>query len=116
MLKKSSQTNKIAARVYAAIVHIPAGSVATYGTVAAVIGAPRAARAVGTALKKNPYAPRVPCHRVVRADGSFGEYAYGGTKKKRAMLVAEGVVLRGARVDPSCILDGKKFKELCRKK
>ncbi len=116
MLKNSSLINPFAQRVYDAIVHIPCGHVATYGAVAAAIGAPRAARAVGTALKKNPFAPRVPCHRVVRSDGSWGEYALGGPKKKRLMLLGEGVVLRGGRVDPSCILDGKKLKELCSKK
>ncbi len=115
MLKNSSPSNPFAQRVYDTILSIPRGSVSTYGAIAAAMGAPRAARAVGTALKKNPFAPRVPCHRVVRADGSWGEYAMGGPKKKRAMLVGEGVVLRGTHVDPSCILSAKKMKELCKK-
>jgi O-6-methylguanine DNA methyltransferase len=113
MLKNFSPSNPFAARVYDTIIHIPPGLVATYGAVAAAMGATRAARAVGTALKKNPFAPRVPCHRVVRADGSFGGYAQGGAKKKRAMLVKEGVSLRGDRVEPRCILDGKQLRKLC---
>jgi methylated-DNA-[protein]-cysteine S-methyltransferase len=58
--------------------------------VARRIGRPGAARAVGNALGRNPFAPRVPCHRVVRANGSIGGFA-GGPDKKRRLLRAESV-------------------------
>ena len=76
-------------RVYAAILRIPPGQTRSYQWVAAHIGSPRGARAVGNALRRNPFAPKVPCHRVVRADGSLGGYS-GGVSKKRALLRAEG--------------------------
>lgn len=63
----------------------------TYAEVAQAIGKPRAARAVGNALNKNPFAPRVPCHRVIRSDGTLGGFA-SGTAAKRALLRREGVV------------------------
>jgi O-6-methylguanine DNA methyltransferase len=72
---------------------IPAGQVRTYGWLAAAIGAPRAARAVGSALRKNPVPVLIPCHRVVRSDGQLGEYALGGPEAKRAILRAEGLAL-----------------------
>jgi len=75
-------------RVYAAICRIPPGETRSYQWVAERIGRPRAARAVGHALHRNPFAPTVPCHRVVRADGSLGGYA-GGLAKKRELLHAE---------------------------
>lgn len=71
---------------------IPRGEVRPYAWIAAEIGAPRAVRAVGTALGRNPVPLLVPCHRVVRADGRIGEYALG-SERKRAVLRAEGVDL-----------------------
>ncbi len=78
--------------VYDAVRRIPRGQVMTYKGVAVAIGRPRAARAVGNALNKNPYAPEVPCHRVIKSDGSVGGFA-SGSPKKRAMLKKEGVTL-----------------------
>jgi methylated-DNA-[protein]-cysteine S-methyltransferase len=75
--------------VYAAISEIPSGQTRTYQWVARRIGRPRAARAVGQALHRNPFAPSVPCHRIVRSDGSLGGYA-GGLRKKLALLKQEG--------------------------
>jgi methylated-DNA-[protein]-cysteine S-methyltransferase len=71
---------------------IPRGSLSTYGRIAAHIGHPRAARAVGTALGTNPFPILIPCHRAVRTDGSLGGYA-GGLEMKRILLAMEGVVL-----------------------
>lgn len=71
------------------ITEIPAGEVRPYAWVAAEIGLPRAARAVGTALAANPMPLVFPCHRVVRADGHLGNYGYGAAAK-RALLAAEG--------------------------
>lgn len=81
--------------VYDATRLIPKGNVTSYGDVASKIGRGNA-RAVGTALSKNPFAPEVPCHRVVRSDGSLGGfngYTEGDemTRKER-MLREEGVV------------------------
>ena len=75
--------------VYRATARIPKGQVRSYAWVARRIGRPRAARAVGNALNRNPFTPLVPCHRVVRTDGSLGGYA-GGPEKKRRLLRREG--------------------------
>jgi len=73
---------------------IPKGQVRTYSQVARAIGKPHAARAVGNALAKNPLAPLIPCHRVVRSDGKLGGYSSkGGVNGKRIMLEREGVKL-----------------------
>jgi methylated-DNA-protein-cysteine methyltransferase related protein len=80
-------------RAYETIRRIPTGRVATYQDVAAIMGSPGAARAVGTAMRMNPNPGPTPCHRVVRSDGSVGHYMGGptGTQKKISMLRAEGV-------------------------
>lgn len=78
--------------VYRAICRIPRGQTRSYQWVARQIGRPSAARAVGNALHRNSFAPRVPCHRVVRADGSLGGYS-GGVGQKRALLRRERLAL-----------------------
>ena len=70
---------------------IPRGEVRPYAWVAAEIGRPRAVRAVGTALAHNPVPLVVPCHRVVRADGSIGQYSLGGPASKLQILAFEGL-------------------------
>jgi O-6-methylguanine DNA methyltransferase len=70
---------------------IPRGEVRPYGWIAAEIGRPKAVRAVGTALGHNPVPLIVPCHRVVRTDGSIGQYSLGGAQNKRAILAWEGL-------------------------
>ena len=75
-------------RVYRAVCRIPAGRTRSYRWVAERLGRPTAARAVGQALHRNPFAPVVPCHRVIRSDGSLGGFA-GGVAKKRRLLTAE---------------------------
>jgi methylated-DNA-[protein]-cysteine S-methyltransferase len=83
---------------------IPAGRVTTYGLVARALRRPGAARAVGNALNKNPDAPQVPCHRVVKSDGSQGGYA-GGAKIKIVLLKKEGVrIINNKIVDFNLIL------------
>jgi AraC family transcriptional regulator, regulatory protein of adaptative response / methylated-DNA-[protein]-cysteine methyltransferase len=72
-------------RVWEALRHIPAGETRSYGQVAASIGAPKAARAVGSACAANPVAVVVPCHRVVGFDGSLHGYAYGLARKKQLL-------------------------------
>jgi O-6-methylguanine DNA methyltransferase len=78
-------------RVYAAARAIPAGSTASYGDLAAKVGAPRSARAVGQALGRNPFAIIVPCHRVLAAGGRVGGFsANGGVTTKLRLLSIEG--------------------------
>jgi methylated-DNA-[protein]-cysteine S-methyltransferase len=66
------------------------GAVVTYGGLAIKIGTPRAARAVGTALSRNPFPLIVPCHRVIKSDGTLGNFTSGGTARKRQLLEKEG--------------------------
>jgi methylated-DNA-[protein]-cysteine S-methyltransferase len=76
-------------RVWALTARIPKGRVTTYGELARALGT-KAYRAVGNAMNKNPYAPGVPCHRVVGSNLTLTGFA-GGLEKKRAMLRGEGV-------------------------
>ena len=81
-------------KVWAYLRKIPRGSVRTYAQVAKDIGKPLAIRAVANAIGKNPYAPKIPCHRVIRSDGSLGGYSgKGGIKTKRFLLKKEGIKL-----------------------
>ena len=70
----------------------PRGQVRTYGQLAEAVGSPGAARAVGSALARNPFPIVIPCHRAIRADGSLGGYQ-GGLEMKRRLLEMEGVHL-----------------------
>jgi O-6-methylguanine DNA methyltransferase len=83
-------------RVWALTARIPRGQVATYGDLAKKLKS--APRAVGRALHCNPYAPQVPCHRVVGSDGNLVGFA-GGIPAKRRLLESEGVRLIGEKVD-----------------
>ncbi|PIT92467.1 MAG: cysteine methyltransferase [Candidatus Harrisonbacteria bacterium CG10_big_fil_rev_8_21_14_0_10_42_17] len=76
--------------VYRVVASIPRGQILTYKQVAERAGSPRAAHAVGNILNKNPHPKsKVPCHRVIRSDGSIGGYALG-TSAKRSLLKKEG--------------------------
>ena len=79
--------------VWQKALEIPRGEVRPYGWIAAEIGRPKAVRAVGTALGHNPVPLIVPCHRVVRSDGTIGQYSLGGPENKRTILEAEGLDL-----------------------
>lgn len=94
-LAKSSNQN-FNERCYKILRKVPAGSVTTYGDLARQMGT-KAFRAVGRAMNKNPYAPEVPCHRVVCSDGKLGGYAFG-TLKKTAILKREGVTVRNGKI------------------
>ncbi len=86
--------------VYKATRQIPKGKVATYAQLARMCGNPKAARAVGAAMRTNPDIPKTPCHRVVASDGSLTGYSAGfGIKTKREMLLAEGVSFKGTKVN-----------------
>jgi len=77
--------------VWTKALEIPLGEVRPYGWIAAEIGRPKAVRAVGTALGHNPVPLIVPCHRVVRTDGTIGQYSLGGPGNKRTILAFEGL-------------------------
>jgi len=72
---------------------IPVGRVTTYGEIARLLGRDKAGRAVGRALNKNPYAPAVPCHRVIKSGGEIGGFNKG-VKAKIKMLGREGVKVK----------------------
>ena len=85
---------KFQLKVWNYLKKIPRGKVKTYSEVAKSIGKPLAVRAVANAIGKNPLAPQIPCHRVIRSDGSLGGYSgKGGIKTKRLLLKKEGVAL-----------------------
>ena len=85
---------KFQVKVWKYLSKIPRGRVKTYSQVAKAIGKPLATRAVANAIGKNPYAPKIPCHRVIRSDGSLGGYSgKGGVKTKRFLLKKEGIKL-----------------------
>ena len=79
-------------RVYALVSLIPYGKVATYGQIARLLGAPRAARTVGWAMHGNPHGERVPCHRVIQRSGTCSPYfCVGDPDAQRRLLEREGV-------------------------
>jgi len=82
---------KFQVKVWKYLKTIPKGKVKTYKQVAKGIKRPKSARAVANACAKNPYAPKIPCHRVIRTDGSLGGYSgKGGIKTKKKLLKREG--------------------------
>lgn len=79
--------------VLQAALEIPFGETRTYAWVARRIGKPRAVRAVGQALRKNPYPLLVPCHRVIRSDGSLAKYAGKDDGRKKELILLERFIL-----------------------
>ena len=83
---------KFQLQVWSYLKKIPRGSVKTYKQVAIAINKPKSARAVANACAKNPYAPNIPCHRVIRSDGGLGGYSgRGGVNQKLKLLRSEKV-------------------------
>jgi len=76
---------------------VPKGKVTTYKELARAVKS-KGYRAVGNAMNKNPYAPKVPCHRVIRNDGKVGGFA-SGTKNKIRILKSEGVEIKNKKID-----------------
>jgi len=86
---------KFQLKVWNYLKKIPRGKVKSYLEVAKGIGKPKAFRAVANAVGKNPYPPLIPCHRVIRSDGSLGGYSgKGGIKEKRRLLLKEKANLK----------------------
>ena len=89
-LEKNKKLTSFQKRVYTAVLSIPKGEVRSYAWVAGKIRSPRAFRAVGTALNKNPCIGIIPCHRVIRSDGRVGGF-YQGVSVKKNILKHEGL-------------------------
>lgn len=88
-------------KVLRAVCKIPKGEVRSYKWIAQEIGAPGASRAVGNALAKNPFPVEIPCHRVIKSDGSLGGYsAKGGVKEKLELLRKEGFCGKVSTLNP----------------
>ncbi|HCR71012.1 MAG TPA: 6-O-methylguanine DNA methyltransferase [Anaerolineae bacterium] len=79
-------------KVWEALLNIPSGAVTTYEQIALNIGNPRAVRAVGSAVGDNPIAYLIPCHRVIRKSGEFGNYMWGSARKKAILVKEFGVM------------------------
>ena len=84
-------------KCYSVLRKVPRGKVTTYKELAKALKS-KAYRTVGNAMNKNPYAPRVPCHRVVQSNGKVGGFA-SGTKKKAEMLKKEGIEIVNGKID-----------------
>ena len=85
---------KFQIKVWKYLKTIRKGQVKTYLEVAKAINKPKSVRAVANAIGKNPYAPKIPCHRVIRSDGGLGGYSGpGGIKTKKKLLKSEGICL-----------------------
>lgn len=95
------ETSEAAEKAYDMLRQVPAGRVTTYGALAKAIGKPRASRLMGAIMRGNPQAPAVPCHRVVKSDGSIGGYSGSSPEnitRKIEMLRSEGVEVREGKV------------------
>ena len=91
---KNLKGTKFEIKVWSYLRKIPKGKLRTYSQVAIAIGKPLAVRAVANTIGKNPFPPKIPCHRVVRSDGSLGGYsAKGAIKNKKKLLKKEKIVL-----------------------
>lgn len=84
-------------KCYKTLKRVPKNKITTYKDLAKAIGHPKAYRAVGTAMNKNPFAPKVPCHRVINSNGELGQFAFG-KKAKQALLQKEGLVIELGKV------------------
>ena len=90
-------------RVYKKLLEVPKGEITTYGDLAKAVGLKNGQRVIGKIMNKNPYPGIIPCHRVVRSDGSVGGYAYG-IKVKTNMLIDDGI-----KINKGKVLDCKKI-------
>ena len=86
---RDKKLTKFQWKVLSVTASIPLGETRSYKWVAQQVGSPRAVRAVGQALKRNPYPVIIPCHRVIKQDGTLGGYAGGSSEKKAKLLDME---------------------------
>ena len=92
-MRKKEQLTAFEWSVLKATLEIPFGQTRTYAWVARRIRRPKAVRAVGQALRKNPYPLLIPCHRVIKSDGSLGKYAGKDDGRKRELILLERFIL-----------------------
>ena len=83
-------------KCYKVLKTVPKGKITTYKEIAKALNS-KAYRAVGTAMNKNPYAPKVPCHRVINSNGNVGNFA-SGTKNKIKLLKKEGIEIKNDKI------------------
>ncbi len=88
---------KLEEKIYRKLLEVPSGYVTTYGELAKAINLKNGQRVVGQIMKKNPFPVIVPCHRVVKSDGTVGGYAYG-TERKTHMLSKEGLEINNDKI------------------
>lgn len=91
--KKEASLTAFESAVLEAALQIPFGETRTYAWVARRVGKPRAVRAVGSALRKNPWPLVIPCHRVIKSDGSLGKYAGKDDGHKKKLIEAERCIV-----------------------
>ncbi len=84
-------------KVYKKLLEVPKGKITTYGELSKAVGIKNGQRFIGNVMNKNPYPTIIPCHRVVKSDGSIGGYAYG-EKVKSKMLTQEGIKIKNGKV------------------
>jgi len=84
-------------KIYQKLLQVPSGYVTTYGELAKAINLKNGQRVIGQIMKKNPFPVIVPCHRVVKSDGTIGGYAYG-TEIKKNMLIKEGLKINSNKI------------------
>ncbi len=84
-------------KVYKKLLDVPKGKITTYSELSKAVGIKNGQRFIGNVMNKNPYPTIIPCHRVVKSDGSIGGYAYG-EKVKTKMLTQEGVKIKNGKV------------------
>ncbi len=89
--------SELSSRVYKKLLKVPKGRVTTYAELARAVGVENGQRAIGNIMNKNPNPIIVPCHRVVRSDGSIGGYAFGQAEKE-LLLSSEGVNIKDGRI------------------
>lgn len=99
-MKRASQPGPFAQQVYDFLLAIPTGKVATYCQIAAALGRPKAARAVGNILHRNPDPEKYPCYKVVNAKGELARhFAFGGAAGQKLRLACEGIEVKNNTVD-----------------
>lgn len=84
-------------KVYKKLLEVPSGKVTTYGELAKAVGLKNGQRLIGKIMNKNPYPVIIPCHRVVKSDGTVGGYAWG-EKIKTNMLKKEGIKINNKKI------------------
>ena len=88
---------KLEDKVYKKLLEVPPGKIITYGELAKAVGLKNGQRKIGQIMKNNPFPIIIPCHRVVKSDGTIGGYAYGSERKKH-MLSKEGLKINNDKI------------------